>query len=164
MKIKGSDLENALIEKLFNRYREKLTDTEWKVRMDPSKKGILFGVKKEDNLLVYEIFLMRGQFLVLMRKPKENLLGRIQNNFRGNHLARELFQLIWEDSRREKQSFFNHEEYPYENGPLDNRRFRRGGWMDNCVLFNAQSQIKGKHHSEQTKLKISVSKKKQGIK
>lgn len=146
MKIKGSDLENALIEKLFNKYQEKLKDTEWKVKMDPSRKGILFGIKKEDMFLVYEIFLMRGQFLILMRKPQEKLLGQVQNNFRANHLARELFVLIWEDSRQEKQHFFNHEEYPYLNGPLDNRRFKRGGRSDGLVLFEVAKKILNKCH------------------
>lgn len=143
--VRSSDLENDLVQKLFKKYQEKLRQSEWKVRMDPSGKGILFGIRQdEEHFLVYEIFLMRGQFLILMRKPSERLLGKIQNNFRTNHLARQLFTMIWEDSRQEEQNHFNVLEYPYPNGPLDNRRFKRGGWQDNIVLFEVAKQVLNK--------------------
>ena len=140
MKITSSKIENILVKKVLNKLQEKLKDTKWKVVLDPSKKGILLKISKDkEHKLIYEIFLMNGYFVVLIRKPDQKLLGKIQNNFQFKELARSTFELIWEHFKKEKKNF-NQLGYLYENGPLDNRAFKRGGWSDGIVLFQTSKK------------------------
>lgn len=137
MKILADKIEEQLVKKIARKLQHKLKKSHWKIKLDPSNKGILLSIQKdEDHLLVYEIFLIDGSFFVLVREPEEKVLTKVQNDFESSELTKQLFRPIYNHYKYEKKNYFNVMEYPYEDGPLDTRVFKRGGWSDNVILFS----------------------------
>jgi predicted protein tyrosine phosphatase len=160
MKIQASKIERSLIKKIYNKLLKKLKETKWNIKIDPSRKGILLTIMEDkEHKLVYEIFLMNGSFLALSREPEQKLLGKIQNNFDASFLVPSLYNLIWNDFKHAKKNYFNTLQYPYQNGPLDTRIFKRGGRSDGIVLFNKQNHIKFRIFNRDNiqKIKVNVS-------
>lgn len=142
MKILADEMEEQLVKKIAKKLRHKLKNKGWKIKLDPSNKGILLTIKKDkEHLLVYEIFLIDGNFVVLVREPEEKLLDKIQNDFEQSALPKQLFQPINNHYKYEKKNYFNVMEYPYEDGPLDMRVNKRGGFSDNVILFSVAKTI-----------------------